>query len=190
MAIGHPGMAPVPEPASDPGPGELVGYRHPNGMTLPLPAGWERSEDPRPDVVLIAVEPAPPPGGEPGFRPNLVVTVDQLPAGLDLEAWQAATEQMLPSMLTEYLPIDLERLEIGGVAAFRRLAHHRSKGGTSVTMEQWTTVLPAAGGASLAGWSLTASTATPAYASLAEVLAEVAGGWRPPGHPGAEQAAT
>jgi len=152
-------------------------------MALPLPGSWERIEDPRPEVVLIAVEPAPPShGADPGFRPNLVVTVDQLPVGLDLEAWQAATEKMLPSMLTEYLPIDLERLEIGGVAAIRRLAHHRSQGGTSVTMEQWTTVVPAVGGASLAGWSLTASTATLEYAGLADLLAEVARSWRPPGH--------
>lgn len=178
----------MPDPVPDPGAGALVGYRHPNGMTLSLPAGWEHVEDPRPDVVLIAVEPAPPPGGDPGFRPNLVVTVDQLPAGHDLEVWQAGTEKMLPSMLTEYLPIDLERLEIGGVAAIRRLAHHRSQGGTSVTMEQWTTVVPAVGGASLAGWSLTASTATPAYAGLADLLAEIAGSWRPPGHFGPEAA--
>ena len=171
------------DPGPGPDPGPLVGYRHPNGMTLPLPAGWEHVEDPRPDVALIAVEPAAPPGsGEPGFRPNLVVTVDQLPSGQDLEEWQAATEKMLPSMLTEYLPIDLERLEIGGVAAIRRLAHHRSQAGTSVTMEQWTTVVPAVGGASLAGWSLTASTATDAYAGLADLLAEMAGRWRPPGH--------
>ena len=168
------------------GDGDLGGYRHPGGMTLPLPEAWERAEDPAPGLVLVAIEPEHAPDDDPGFRANLVVTLDKLDDGLGLDDWQAGTERLFPTSLGDYLVLDLERLDLSGVRGIRRLAHHRTEQNSAVTMEQWTTVLPHPDGG-VAGWSLTASVATAQYPSLADLFAYVAGGWRPPGHPAATE---
>jgi len=157
-------------------------HHHPGGMTLPLPTTWERADDPAPGLLLVAIEPEREPDDDPGFRANLVVTLDRLDDGLDLDDWQAGTERLFPTTLGDYLVLDLERMDLSGVRAIRRLAHHRTEQNSSVTMEQWTTVLPDAEGRP-AGWTLTASVATMQYSSLADLFGHAAGGWRPPGHP-------
>ena len=147
----------------------LMEYRHPLGFTLPLPVGWEQVEDPRPGVAIVAVEPA----TELGFRANVVVTVDDLPADLDLHGWQAATDEMLPRALKDYLLLDLEHTEVTGRPVVRRLAHHLVEGSGAVTMEQWATT------ADRRGFTITTSVATMAYDSLADVFAQIAAGWQP-----------
>lgn len=156
----------------------VVAYRHPTaGFALPLPAEWERVEDPEPGVALIAIEPE----RARGFRANLVVTVERLPAGLDVEGWQASAEDLLAGSLRGYLLLDRERLELDGRAVVRRLAHHARPDTVSITMEQWTVVDDGR------GFTLTASAGTLEYDGLAEVFGGIAEGFRPgwwPGSPG------
>jgi hypothetical protein len=144
----------------------VVVYRHPAaGFSLPLPAEWERIEDAQPGVPLIAVEPEH--GG--GFRANVVVTIDELPSGLDLDGWQAGAEEGLPDALQGYLLLDREHLVVGGRDAIRRLAHHAMPDRGSITMEQWTLVSEGR------GITLTASAATLEYDGLAATFAGIAG---------------
>jgi len=148
----------------------LTEYCHPSGLTLPLPLGWERVEDPRPDMPIVAAEPE----NDLGFRANIVVTVDELPGDLDLQSWQATTEVTLPRALHDYLLLDLEHAELRGRQVVRRLAHHLVKGSGAVTMEQWATTVGSM------GYTLTASVASLAYDSLADMFAAIATEWEPP----------
>jgi hypothetical protein len=176
----------VSDPSPGPASGDLVPYTHPGGLRLLVPARWELSEDPRPGLLLVAVEPEINARMGGGFRANLVVTCEQLSADLDLDTWQATTGQMLPSTLDDYVPVSVGGCDLGGMPAVHRVAQHRTKGGSNVTMEQWAAVLPEvgtdAGPGSATGWSLTASVATRAHPRRAAMLTEVAESWRPPGH--------
>jgi hypothetical protein len=148
----------------------VVAYRHPvAGFTLPLPVEWERAEDPRPDIALIAIEPehAGP------FRANVVVTVERLPDGLDADAWQAGADELLGQALHGYLLLDRERLELDGRAVIRRLAHHAREETGAITMEQWATVHDGM------GFTLTASAGTLEYDALADTFAGMAEGFHP-----------
>ncbi len=153
----------------------LTGYVHPSGFSMPVPPGWDTAEDPAPGVALVAAEP-----DNGGFRANLVVTVDELPADLDLTSWQATVEPMLGTALHDYILIDAEETQVRGRPTFRRLAHHLVEKSGAVTMEQWAHTEGAT------GYTVTASVATLAYASLADLFAEVVDGWEPApgsGHP-------
>ena len=146
----------------------LAAYHHPTaGFTLPLPTGWERVEDTE-GVALIAVEP----DRYPWFRANLVVTIEQLPAGMDLGGWAEAGLGHLDRTLQGLLLLDLEQTEIGGRPTHRTLAHHTTEAG-AVTMEQWTLT-----GATL-GYTVTASVGTLEYDDLADLFATMAAGFRP-----------
>jgi hypothetical protein len=148
----------------------VVAYRHPvEGFALPLPAVWERAEDPRPDVSLIAIEP-----DHPGpFRANVVVTVERIPDGMDVDAWQAGADELLGGALHGYLLLDRERLHLNGRAVIRRLAHHAREETGAITMEQWTTVRDGR------GYTLTASAGTLEYDALADAFAGIAQGFQP-----------
>jgi hypothetical protein len=155
-------------------------YRHPGtGCTVHVPPGWDRLEDPQPGVALIVREPAAPAG----FRANLVLTVDELPAGLDLDSWQAASDDLLGEELRNYYLLDRERLRLDDRPVVRRLAHHAAPDTGPVTMEQWATV------AGSTGFTLTASVASLSYDSLADVFAEIARRFRP-GSTGSEDEET
>jgi hypothetical protein len=146
----------------------LAAYRHPAaGFTIPLPSGWERVEDTE-GVALIAVEPE----RSPWFRANLVVTIERLPAGMDLAGWAEAGLDHLRRTLRDLLLLDLEHTEVGGRPAHRTLAHHATEAG-AVTMEQWTLL-----GRAL-GYTLAASVGTLEYDDLADLFATVAAGFRP-----------
>lgn len=148
----------------------VVVYRHPDaGFTLPLPASWERAENARPDVALVAVEPdhAGP------FRANVVVTVERIPDDLDVEGWQARADELLDRALHGYLLLDRERLDRDGRAVVRRLAHHARDESGAITMEQWATVHAGR------GFTLTASAGTLEYDALADTFAGIAAGFRP-----------
>src|SRR5438874_2644900 len=84
-------------------------------------------------LALIAVEPE-----HPGpFRANVVVTVEPLPTGLDVDGWQTGADELLASALDGYQPIDRERTRDGGRDVVRRLAHHTRPESGAITMEQW-----------------------------------------------------
>jgi hypothetical protein len=146
----------------------LTTYRHPTaGFSLPLPQSWERVEDTE-GVALIAVEPERPPW----FRVNLVVTIEQLGASMDLSSWTAAGHDLLQQVLQRPLLLDLEHTEIGGRPARRALVHHTTEAG-AVTVEQWTLI------EATLGYTVTASVGTLEYDDLADLFATVAAGFRP-----------
>lgn len=135
-----------------------------------VPVGWERLDEPLPTTLWVAVEPA---DGEPGrFRGNLVLTCDDV-TGISFRDWQVATDDLLPRSLTDYLLIDLERIEIDGHPGGRRLAHHVDAGGRALTMEQW---FVRDGDR---GWTLTATIDTWRYDELADACTGSAAQWRP-----------
>lgn len=149
---------------------ELLTHRHPQaGFSISLPASWERVEDPKEGVALVAVEP----DREEGFRANVVVTCEELPTGVDLDAWQGSAEELLARTLDDFLLVDRERLELDGRAVLRRLAHHAMEGTQAVTLEQWAMVHESM------GYTLSASIGTLAYDSLADLFAEMGRTFRP-----------
>jgi hypothetical protein len=132
------------------------------GARCTAPAGWEVVGDERAATVL-ALEPVRAVDAERLFRANLVLTAD--PTGLDFRQWQVNTDLLLPEALTDYLLLDLERLEVAGGPGGRRLARHLAPDGTDVTTEQWFTLT---GGT---GLTLTATVDSWRYDALADVLA-------------------
>jgi hypothetical protein len=147
---------------------ELAPYRHPTaGFMVPLPVAWERAVD-TDGVALISRELE----RFPWFRANLVVTIEQLPADMNLAGWVEAGLGHLERALQRWLLLDLEQTEIGGRAAHRTLAHHLTDAG-AVTMEQWTLVEAGL------GYTLTASVGTLEYDELADLFATMAAGFGP-----------
>lgn len=139
-------------------------------MPPAAPAGWEELEVPA--TLWAAVGPREPEDPPDRFRPNLVLTCDDL-TGTSLRDWQVATDDLLPRSLTDYLLIDLERIEIDGHPGGRRLAHHVDAAGRALTMEQWFTLHDDR------GWTLTATIDTWRYDELADACAASADQWRP-----------
>ena len=140
---------------------------------LPLPPGWEASRDPAPGTRLVAREPLD--GCEPSrFRANVVIT-EVTTAGMSFSEWQTGTEELMPRLLTDYLVVDLERLEIDGQPGGRRLAHHCGPGGEALTMEQWFTQSQGM------GHTLTFTVETWRYDDLADLGTSLAARWRPSG---------
>ena len=135
------------------------------------PNGWELVDEPPAGVDIIAIEPPDP--ADPGrFRGNFVLTVSTT-GGLSFSDWQNGTDELLPQVLEDYVLVDLERLDIQGYPAGRRLAHHAGPGGQALTMEQWFTQIDDV------GYTLTATVETFRYDALADVLAATATSWRP-----------
>ncbi len=155
--------ADAPQPTAEPG---LEVYSDVDaGFSLPLPRTWLRVERPEPPVALVALEPP-----HDGFRASLVVTVEALPEGGDLERWQAGSDELLARTLTDYLLIDREHVQRDGrTVVVRRLAQYLHQDSVAVTVEQWAQT--AAG----RGYTLTATVATMAYDSLADLFDQVAG---------------
>ena len=104
-----------------------------------------------------------------------MVVTEQPTGGLGFRDWQTGTEELLPRTLPDYLLVDLERLEVDGRPAGRRLAHHAGPGGEALTMEQWFVLVDGV------GHTLTATVETWRYDELADSLAGVAASWRPTG---------
>lgn len=143
----------------------------PAGAALTPPPGWEVLSEPPPGTAWVAVEPAYPTEPE-RFRANLVLTVHPT-GGLSFRDWQVGSDELLPRTLEDYLLVDLEKLEVGGLPGGRRLAHHAGPRGQALTMEQWFVLLDDT------GHTLTATTETWRYDELADICAAVAAGWRP-----------
>ena len=136
------------------------------GFELPVPVGWELADDLPDGVAVIAVEPT----AAAGFRANAVLTVEPLPRDVGLESWQETVDAQLARELPHFLLIDRETVGDGGRRLMRRLGHHIGGETGPVTMEQWAIVVGDN------GYTLTASVATPAYDSLADVFADMAEG--------------
>lgn len=144
-----------------------------------VPPGWDKVARPLPGTVWTAIEPADLDRAD-RFRANLVLTCDAL-AGLTFRDWQVASDEVLPTMLQDYVLVDLERLELDGRTGGRRLAHHVDQAARALTMEQWFVANDDL------GWTLTATVETWFYDGLADELAGIAAGWRPlTGSPPAE----
>ena len=137
--------------------------QHPrSGTRVSVPDGWEVLCDEGSDT-LVALEP----GGPTDFRGNLVLSVVDN-GELSFRDWQVATDETLPGMLTDYLLLDLEKLDVAGRPGGRRLAHHVSLDGVPLTMEQWFTA------AGRTGYTLTATIDSWRYDELADVFADLA----------------
>jgi hypothetical protein len=138
---------------------------------LSLPPGGEVLGDDTGQPVLIAREPVDAERPD-RFRANVVLTATPV-AGLSFRDWQAGTDELLPRTLDDYLPVDLEKLDVAGRPGGRRLAHHASPDGRALTMEQWFTLVDDV------GHTLTATVETWRYDELADLCAAVARSWRP-----------
>lgn len=116
---------------------QLALYRDPDhGFAIPAPRTWLMRKNPQESIAVIFV--APPEHDD--FRPNVVVTVDDLESGQTLESWQDFVDSVSPRMLDQYVVLDNENIERNGRRVHRRLAHHMNAEGTALTMEQWATV--------------------------------------------------
>ena len=113
---------------------ELETYRHPTaGFELPLPRDWEQSENVH-GCALVSVEP---PREDPHFRANVVVTVEALGSGAELESWAESSLDALRESLDRLRVIDLESVEIDGLPARRALTHYLHDRFGGVNLEQW-----------------------------------------------------
>jgi hypothetical protein len=135
------------------------------GFEIPVPAGWERTEDAE-GCALVAVEP---PRVEPHLRASVVVTIEPLPDDFEERSLAALRES-----LNRLRVIDDDRVEIGGRPARRVLSHyvHRQFGG--VCLEQW--LLAHEG----LGYVVSCSTAALEYDDLWDLMNAVAEGLRVP----------
>lgn len=147
----------------------LAMYRHSAaGFAMPAPRTWTVRENPQDQVAVAVIAPE----SDGDFRPNLVVTIDELEPGRTLESWQEFTESVSPQLLGEYLLLDNELLERHGHPVFRRLAHHANPDGVALTMEQWCTVR------GRRGYTLTGTAATMDLQQTTGLFAAVARGFR------------
>jgi hypothetical protein len=146
---------------------ELETYAHPTAhFELPLPPGWERSENVH-GCALIAVEP---PREDPHFRANVVVTVEPLDEAADLEGWSERSLDALRESLNRLRVIDLDTLEIGGLPARRALTHYLHGQFGGINLEQWSLI--SAG----LGYVVSCSTAALEYDDLWSLTNAVAEG--------------
>lgn len=153
-------MAPMPDLTLD-----VV--EDPDGLfSVAFPPGWEVAWRPTDGVALVALEPelvSP-------LRANLVVTLSDVP--MSFAEWQKGTDVLLPRTLEQYDLIDLQRLELAGAPAGRRLAHH-TVDGNAATMEQWSILQDGR------GYTLTFTVPTMRYGFMVEGLRVIAASFRP-----------
>jgi hypothetical protein len=135
-----------------------------DGASFPAPDGWEVVR-PAPDATVV-IEPDRDDGG---FRANLVLTVGDN-GDLSFRDWQNGTDVLLRNELVDFLLLDLERLDVGGRPGGRRLAHHTSREGAGLVMEQWFTQV------GTTGYTLTATVDALRYPLVASALDECAAG--------------
>jgi hypothetical protein len=142
-----------------------VTYTHPElGFRLELPEGYEVATDAG-ALAMVAVEPGPAPAS--GFRANLVVTVEEVRDGTDVEAYTESSLRGQAELLRSHRLIDSEVTDVRGGPATRTLAHH-AQDALAVTIEQWRLV------ARTLAYTVTASCATLDYAAVADVHRDAA----------------
>lgn len=143
----------------------MTTLEHASGFGLTLPDGWDVQLDPRAGVALIAIEPV---SDQRPVAMNHVVTVDDLPAGMDFRSWQLGSDVLLAEGLAGYKLIDLDRHEVDCHEAVRRVAVHESPG-WPVTMLQLAVL------ASGRGYTLTTTVSTLDLPGSLEQIDAVAG---------------
>jgi hypothetical protein len=131
-------------------------------VDLASPEGWDVLTNAGDETPLVAIEPP-----HEGFRANVVVTRNPV-GGLTFRDWQNGTDEMLPTVLDDYLLIDLEELAVAGHPGGRRLAHYAGPDGAALVMEQWFALVDGT------GWTLTATTDALRYSTMADEFAAVA----------------
>jgi hypothetical protein len=141
-------------------------HRHPVGFVLPLPVGWEVSENVD-GCAVVAVEPA---RHDPHLRASVVVTVEVL--GDDAPAWSDRSLAAVRESLIRYRLIDDEQVEIGGRRARRVLGHYVHAGFGGVNLEQWLIVHAGR------GYVISCTTAALEYDDLCDLMRAVAEGFR------------
>lgn len=147
---------------------QLALYRDSDeGFAIPAPRDWLMRESTQDTVAVIFVAPE----SDDEFRPNIVVTVDDLEPGQTLEQWQEFVDSVSPQMLDQYVLIDNEITEHDGYSVYRRLAHHANPDGTALTTEQWATVRGSK------GYTVTTTAATMDLKQSAGLFAAIAQGF-------------
>lgn len=149
------------------------------GVAVGLPLDWTVRVDPAPGIAVLGIAPA----TTTPFRTNAAVTIGEVPSDMSFRAWQAGTDQILPTSLAQYQLFDLEHVAVDGLPAVRRLAHHVTAEGVPVTMQQWAVLVP--GPSSGRGVTLTVTVATADFPAVAGVVDAIGAsltvdeGWRP-----------
>ena len=138
------------------------------GFEIPVPAGWERTEDVD-GCALVAVEPA---REQPHLRASVVVTVELLE---DAEGWEDRSLAAVQDALIRHRVLDDAEVAIGGHRARRVLSHYVHSQFGGVNLEQW---LIAHRGL---GYVISCSTAALEYDDMWDVMNAVADGFRPAG---------
>lgn len=152
---------------------ELRAHRHSTvGFSLPLPAGWEAAENLH-GTALIAVEPPRPPY----FRANLNVTIEEAPAGAELDDWVRRSLGQLDRVTDRLYLIDREPTEVDGLPAIRSLSHHVDPEHGGLALEQWTLL------AGPYAYVVSASTTAAEYDERHEFMSRVAEGFVAPREP-------
>jgi hypothetical protein len=138
------------------------------GFEIPLPAGWERTEN-QDGCALVACEP---PRAEPHLRASVVVTIERLD---EPEGWAERSLAALRESLNRLRVIDDDDdARIGGRRARRVLSHYvnREYGGTC--LEQWLLVHEGH------GYVVSCTTASLEYDDLWDLMQAIAEGLRVP----------
>ncbi len=104
------------------------------GFRIEHPSDWEALEDMGGGVVVVAPE-----RGVEDFRANISVTMQELPAPVDLEGFSAAQLQTMSRVLTDARLVDRDRATLLGRAGERVLVAYR-QGVHSLALEQWWSV--------------------------------------------------
>lgn len=122
-----------PQPPEPPG---TRLHHDPRGFAAAVPDSWAVLTDVDATTLLAAIEPEGPDTATIGFRANLLVTRDE-EVGVDRDTWQRNVDVALAQALRGWVLLDLERLEVGGHPAARRLGTYLAPDGPPVTVAQW-----------------------------------------------------
>lgn len=136
----------------------------PSGFAAAVPEAWDVLVDVDATTKLVALEPEHDGTAAVGFRANLVVTVDEV-GEQPFDAWQRGTDQILDQSLQGWVLLDLERLEVDGHPAVRRLGTYLAPDGPPVTLEQWAILRDST------GFTCSVTVATSAWPFLADQVA-------------------
>lgn len=136
---------------------------------LDVPEDWHLAIAPRPGISMVARPP-----GEAGEVAQVLLELGEV-GEVELRDWQREVDVSLPGLVVGYQLLDLELVTVAGHPGVRRLATHTGVDGTSMTLEQWATLVRGR------GFTVTASCPTLRYAELGPHLGAVATTLRPPG---------
>ena len=151
---------------------ELQRYRHADpAFAIDLPAWFELAD--AGGALLVALAP---PAASP-FRANVTVAAQELPIGVELDAYTSAGLASAAERFPAWRLIDRAETAVGALPASRTLATYRAafEGGwvISVTLEQWVVVHDGL------AWIVSCSCDSGDYADACELWLECAESLRP-----------